>query len=143
MKGKNKATHFSKVVAVCPSQSAEGASGSAVKMLWTPHCLPAGGFWWEEGTSGLGHRGSASLQTAGGKNRNNGWRRLAEDLREKNPLFTATAWATSLGLLPHASGTEMGSMERPHTSRRPSQPKPEVSSPCYPSSSPPDAEQRD
>lgn len=73
MKGKNKVTHFSKVVAVCPSQSAVGASGSIVKMLWTPHCLPAGGFWREEGTSGLGHWGSASLQTHSGRQEQKQW----------------------------------------------------------------------
>lgn len=119
------------------------------KLLWTPPITsPLGDFGGRRAPRRLGWGTGAaprSRPTVGGEDRNNGRRHLAEDLRGKknNPLFTATAWATSPGLLPHASGAEMGSMERPHTSRRPSQPKPEVSSLCYLSPSPPDAVQRD
>lgn len=133
---------------MCPSRCAWGARGStAGKPLWVPPVAsPLGDFGGRRAPRRLGWGTGAaprSRPTVGGEDRNNGRRRLAEDLREKNPLFRATAWATSLGLLPHASGTETGSVERPHTSRRPSQPKPEVSSPRYPSPSPPDAGQRD
>lgn len=131
---------YSKAVALCPSQSAWGARGSAAgKLLWTSSLGDFGG----RRTplhQGWGAKAvPCSRPTVGGKDRNNGRKRLAEDLRgKKTSLFAVTAWATSLGLLPHARGAETGSMERPHTSRRQSQPKPEVSSLRYPSPSSPD-----
>lgn len=142
-------TAFSKAVALSPSRRAWGARDSTVgKLLWAPPIAsPPGDFGGRRAPRRLGWDAGAvprSRPTVGGEDRNNGQRRLAEDLREKkNPLFTATAWATSLGLLPHASSAKMGNMGRPHTLRRPSQANPEASSPRYPSPSPPDTVQRD
>lgn len=74
-----------------------------------------GGFWWEEHTlaSGLGRQGSALFQTHSGRQGQKQWLeafgRGPEE--KKNPLFAATAQATSLWLLPHASGAETRSMD--------------------------------
>lgn len=85
-----------------------------------------------------------SRPMVGGEDRNNGRRRLAEDLREKKKSsLHSNCIGHFTGAAPTRQWRRNGSMERPHTSRRPSQSKPEVSGPCYPSPSSSDAEQRD
>lgn len=101
---------------MCPPQSALGARGSAEDKAAADPL--AGGFWWEEGTlaSGLGRQGSALFQTHSGRRGQKQWLeafgRGPEGKKKKNPHFAATAWATSLRLLPHAGGAETGSMDR-------------------------------
>lgn len=98
---------------MCPSQSALGARGSAEGTLLRTSLLDS--LWWEEGTlaSGLGRQGSALFQTHSGRQGQKQWLeafgRGPEE--KKNPLFAATARATSLWLLPHAGGAETGSMD--------------------------------
>lgn len=128
--GRKEVTAFSKAMAVCPSQSASGARG---KLLWT---TSSGDFGrkkapWHQGwgtrtvlhSISTGRRGRKQWLEAFGREPEGNQRTWG---KSENPPFTATAQAASLGLVPHASSTKMGRMERPHTSRRLSQTKPEV-----------------
>lgn len=89
-----------------------------------------------------------SRPTVGGKDRNNGWRHLAEDLRKKKILSLQQLLRLLHCGCSHTPVAPKHGVwtERPHTSRRPSQTKPVVSSlhyPHHPSPSLPDTEQRD